>query len=157
MSTPDLAVAFSVCKAMFQDLSGFRGYPSPGPGEDHFIRVFQKAIISVDHGRAVVASFTGTMPTIQEIRDSASNLRPQFQPPEDQRAKWEAEFGKPEPVEMDVDKPAREIDVLWKKILARDEFKGRGGRERLQATSWAKLKVIAAELGHEEIARHWGA
>ena len=94
------AVAFSICKALFRDLSGFRGYPKEGPGEDHFVRTFQRSVISVDHARAVVASFTGIMPTIQEIRDAAFNMRPQFEPAEDQRAKWEAEYGRPAPVDV---------------------------------------------------------
>lgn len=152
-----LPVGFSVCKAMFRELSGFRGYPR-GAGEDTFIKAFQYAIVSVDHGRAVLASFTGTMPTIQEIRDSAFALRSQFQPLEDMRAKWEEEYGKPQPVVLDVtNRPAeRAEDVLWREILKRPEFKGPDGRAKLQKTSWTKLAVIARELGFTEHARAWG-
>ena len=50
-------VDFFVAKTLFQALSGFRGYPKAGPGEDHFVEAFQSAVISVAHARAVIASF----------------------------------------------------------------------------------------------------
>jgi hypothetical protein len=90
-------VDFSVAKVLFQSLSGFRGYPNPGPGEDHFVEAFQSSVVSVAHARAVIASFDGGMPTIREIRDSAFNLRPQFETTVDQRKEWEAQYGKPDP------------------------------------------------------------
>lgn len=155
MKAPEFAVAFSVCKATFRDLSGFRGYPKEGPGEDYFVKAFQAAIVSVDHGRAVVASFTGVMPTIQEIRDSAFALRSQFQPPEDLKAKWEEVYGKPAPVVLDAEKPRREIDELWRKIMARSEYAGRDGRQKLQRTPWPMLAKLARELGYAEIAKAW--
>jgi hypothetical protein len=90
-------VDFSVVKALFQSLSGFRGYPKPGPGEDHFVEAFQSSVVSVAHARAVIASFDGDMPTVREIRDSAFNLRPQFETTVDQRKEWETKYGKPDP------------------------------------------------------------
>ena len=89
-------VDFFVAKALFQALSGFRGYPKAGPGEDHFVEAFQSSVVSVAHARAVVASFDGLMPTIREIRDQAFNLRPQFETTVDQRKQWEAEYGPPD-------------------------------------------------------------
>jgi hypothetical protein len=91
-------VDFSVAKALFQSLSGFRGYPKPGPGEDHFVEAFQFSVVSVAHARAVIASFDGVMPTVREIRDSAFNLRPQFETTVDQRKEWEAKYGPPDPM-----------------------------------------------------------
>lgn len=156
MKTPEFAVAFSVCKATFRDLSGFRGYPKEGPGEDHFVKAFQAAIVSVDHGRAVVNSFTGReSPTIQEIRDSAFNLRSQFQPPEDLKAAWEAEYGKPAAVIPETEQPRREIDILWRKIMSVEKYQGRDGRQKLQRTPWPMLAKLARDFGHEEIARAW--
>jgi hypothetical protein len=89
-------VDFSVAKALFQALSGFRGYPKPGPGQDHFVEAFQSSVVSVAHARAVIASFDGVMPTVREIRDSAFNLRPQFETTVDQRKEWEAKYGPPD-------------------------------------------------------------
>lgn len=91
-------VDFSVAKALFQALAGFRGYPKAGPGEDHFVEAFQSAVVSVAHARAVIASFDGIMPTIREIKDSAFALRPQFEVTVDQRKEWEAKYGKPDPM-----------------------------------------------------------
>ena len=91
-------VDFSVAKALFQALSGFRGYPKPGPGEDHFVEAFQASVVSVAHARAVLASFDGVMPTVREIRDSAFNLRPQFETTVDQRKEWETKYGPPDPM-----------------------------------------------------------
>ncbi len=91
-------VDFSVAKALFQALSGFRGYPKPGPGEDHFVEAFQSSVVSVAHARAVIASFDGVMPTVREIRDAAFNLRPQFETTVDQRKEWEAKYGPPDPM-----------------------------------------------------------
>jgi len=91
-------VDFSVAKALFQALSGFRGYPKPGTGEDHFVEAFQTSVVSVAHARAVIASFDGDMPTIREIKDAAFNLRPQFETTVDQRKEWEALYGPPDPV-----------------------------------------------------------
>lgn len=91
-------VDFSVAKALFQALSGFRGYPKPGAGEDHFVEAFQSSVVSVAHARAVIASFDGLMPTVREIRDSAFALRPQFEISVDQRKAWEAQYGSPDPM-----------------------------------------------------------
>ena len=147
------AVAFSICAALLRDLAGFRGYPRDG--ERRFVEVLQEVSISVEHARAIVLTFQEEFPTIREIRDVAMNIRSQFQPPEDQRAKWEAEYGKPEPVSIDVEKPAREIDACWKKIREREEFQGRKGAERIQAMSWTKLAGFAREYGYTEIAAAW--
>ena len=91
-------VDFSVAKALFQALSGFRGYPKPGAGEDHFVEAFQSSVVSVAHARAVIASFDGIMPTVREIKDSAFTLRPQFEISVDQRKEWEAKYGPPKPM-----------------------------------------------------------
>lgn len=90
-------VDFSVAKALFQSLSGFRGYPKPGAGEDHFVEAFQGSVISVAHARAVIASFDGEMPTIREIKDQAFTLRSQFETTVDKRKEWEAKYGPPDP------------------------------------------------------------
>ena len=91
-------VDFSVAKALFQALSGFKGYPRPGIGEDHFVEAFQASVVSVAHARAVLASFDGDMPTIREIKDSAFNLRPKFENTVDQLKEWESKYGPPDPM-----------------------------------------------------------
>jgi hypothetical protein len=91
-------VDFSVAKALFQALSGFKGYPRPGLGEEHFVEAFQASVVSVAHARAVLASFDGVMPTIREIKDSAFNLRPKFENTVDQLKEWEAKYGPPDPM-----------------------------------------------------------
>jgi hypothetical protein len=91
-------VDFSVAKALFQALSGFKGYPRPGLGEDYFVEAFQASVVSVAHARAVLASFDGVMPTIREIKDSAFNLRPKFENTVDQLKEWEAKYGPPDPM-----------------------------------------------------------
>jgi hypothetical protein len=91
-------VDFSVAKVLFESLSGFRGYPKPGPGLDHFVEAFQSSVVSVAHARAVIASFDGDMPTIREIKDQAFNLRSQFETTVDQRKEWEAKYGPPDPM-----------------------------------------------------------
>src|ERR1017187_7085305 len=90
------ALALPVAQALFEQLSGFRGFPKPGLGKDRFIQVFQQSVISVDHARAVIATFDDQMPTLREIRDTAYTLRSKFEPPIDQRGQWEKEYGPPD-------------------------------------------------------------
>jgi hypothetical protein len=145
------AVAFSICKALFRDLSGFRGYPKEEPGEDHFIRTFQRAVISVDHARAVVESFTGTMPTIQEIRDSALNLRAQFEPSEDLKAKWQAEGATYGPVEVPTLTGSDRHLEMWKQI-----FKKIPDRTKIKRMSWTQLAAVVREIGgYDDYANAW--
>ncbi len=91
------ALALPVAQALFDQLSGFRGFPKPGLGKDRFVQVFQESVVSVDHARAVIATFDDQMPTLREIRDTAYTLRAKFEPPVDQRAQWEKEYGPPDP------------------------------------------------------------
>jgi hypothetical protein len=151
MSEERPAIARVIASALFRDLSGFQGYPKAGPGEDHFIRAFQACVISVDHARAVIASFTGKMPTIQEIRDSAYSLREKFEVTEDQRIAWEREYGKPQPFKIDVKQPGEPPDAaLWRQIIKRI-----GDPAKVQRTSWAKLAEFADEFGYPEYAAAW--
>ena len=91
------ALALPVAQALFEQLSGFRGFPKPGLGKDRFIQVFQQSVISVDHARAIIATFDDQMPTLREIRDTAYTLRAKFEPLVDPRVQWEREYGKPDP------------------------------------------------------------
>jgi hypothetical protein len=90
------ALALPVAAALFEKLSGFRGFPKPGIGKVRFVQVFQQSVISVDHARAVIATFDDQMPTLREIRDTAYTLRSKFEPPVDQRQQWEKEYGPPD-------------------------------------------------------------
>jgi hypothetical protein len=91
------ALTFPVARQLLQKLSGFRGYPANASGEDHFAEQLRACVQSVEHAEAVIATFGGNFPTLDEIRACAHSLRPQFEPRIDQRAEWEKVYGKPEP------------------------------------------------------------
>lgn len=153
MSEPQ--VTRVVAAVTLRQLSGFVGYPKAGPGEEYFIDAFQMACISVDHARAVIAAFDEHMPTLKEIRETALNLKPKFEPPsESQRAQWEREYGKPQAFDMSVaNRPAvRRDDELWRKL--REKFP-ECGRHRKDWPSWTTLAKAARELGFEDYARAW--
>jgi hypothetical protein len=91
------AVVYSVGAAILRRLSGYRGYPKAGPGEDTFIHALCGCVVSVVHANAVVDSFTETFPTVRGIRDVALNLRPRFEPQTSEKEQWEKKYGKPDP------------------------------------------------------------
>jgi hypothetical protein len=99
MSRENPAIVWELACAMFRDLSGYRGYPKPvdSPGEHHFIRAFQEAVISVEHAKAVIDSFDQEFPTILRIRESAHKLRPRFESDPLKEKQWEKKYGKPDP------------------------------------------------------------
>lgn len=117
------AVMRSVSDGMFRhQLEGFEKYPR---GRDsRFLEVFNEHLVSVDHGRAVVETFRDKMPTLQDIIDTALNLRPRFEVTVSQREQWEREYGPPEPFTIPGGVAAmarteeREIDRLWRHVLA---------------------------------------
>lgn len=84
-------------RVLLEQLSGFRGYPK-GKGLDRFVEVLAEISISVEHATALIETFDREFPMLCEIRDTAFNLRPRFQVMEDQRTKWEAQYGKPDPI-----------------------------------------------------------
>lgn len=86
----------NVARTLLKQLAGFRGYPK-GDGLNRFVEVLCEISISVEHATALIETFDEEFPTLREIRDTAYNLRPRFQGIEDQRAKWEAMYGKPDP------------------------------------------------------------
>lgn len=157
MKPPEFAVARSVCAALLRELSGFRGYPREG--EDRFIDVLQQISISVDHARAVVYSFEENFPTIREMRDVAMNLQPKFKPPEDMRAKWEAQYGKPQPVNVTDEalniRQALNLHELPDAELWRKINKRVGDQKTVQRMSWVALAALAREFGYPEYAEAW--
>ena len=89
-------VARSVSDGLFRHhLEGFQKYPLHR--DSRFLEVFNESIVSVDHGRAVLQKFTISMPTLQDIKDTAFNLRDQFEAREPDEKRWEREYGKPDP------------------------------------------------------------
>ena len=147
------AVSREVAEALFRKLSGFRGYPAAGPGEQFFIDTFQMACISVAHAQAVIEVFDETMPTKREIRDAAFNLRPKFERPSPAlKEQWERESGPPQPFDVTVPKVERRVDELWR--LLRHKFPG-CGRPGKPWPSWMVLAKAARELGYEDYARAW--
>lgn len=86
-----------VGRALLRQLSGFRGYPK-GEGESRFIDVLCEVSLSVEHALGIVEAFDGDFPTIHEMRDTALNLRPKYEPKKpDQMEQWEKQYGKPDP------------------------------------------------------------
>ena len=148
-------VSRQVAEALFRQLSGFRGYPVKGPGETYFIDAFQLACVSVDHARAVIATFDEVMPTIKEIRETALNLKPKFAPPYlSVREQWERDYGPPRPFPVDIKNPVgeRRVDELWRKL--REKFPD-CAHSRKPWPSWIVLAKAARELGYEDFARAW--
>src|ERR1700686_2135249 len=90
------AVQPEVGRALLGHLQGFRKAPV-GPGLNRFAEVLCECSISVEHATAVVDSFDNEFPTLRDIRDTASNLRPKFEAKVDQKKEWEAKYGKPDP------------------------------------------------------------
>jgi hypothetical protein len=90
------AVDAAVGLGLLRRLCGFKGYPRK-EGEGRFVEVLCEVSLSVEHCSAIIESFDGEFPTLREIRDTAFNLRLRFQEVEDQRAKWKAEYGEPDP------------------------------------------------------------
>ena len=150
--TPE--VTREVAKALFRKLAALRGYPPVGPGEDHFIDMFQMACISVEHAKAIVLSFDGIMPTIREIRECAYSLRPRFESTVSAREQWERDCGPPKPFDVTVKAPEgeRRIDAVWREL--RREFPGCGTAGK----RWPALPELAKKaraLGYDDIARAW--
>lgn len=84
-----------VARPLLRQLSGFKGYPR-GEGESRFIDALCEISLSVEHAIAIVESFDAEFPTIREMRDTALNLRPKYEPKVNEREKWEREYGKPD-------------------------------------------------------------
>lgn len=89
------AVQPTVARGLLRSLAGFRGYPR-GEGETRFVDVLCEISLSVEHAAAILLCFDGEFPTIRELRDAALNLRPKYERKPDQRAEWEAKYGKPD-------------------------------------------------------------
>ena len=88
------AVQPEVGRALLGHLQGFRKAPV-GPGLNRFAEVLCECSISVEHATAVVDSFDNEFPTLRDIRDTASNLRPKFEAKVDQKKEWEAKYAPP--------------------------------------------------------------
>jgi hypothetical protein len=89
-------MARTVSDALFRHhLEGFKGYPRERDAK--FLEVFNECCLSVDHARAVLDSFTVAMPTLQDIKDTAWNLRERFEAHEPEQKRWQREYGPPDP------------------------------------------------------------
>ena len=91
------AVGIEVGKGLLSQLAGFRKAPI-GSGINRFAEVLCECSISVEHAMAVIETFDYEFPTLRDIRETAHNLRPRFEPKVDQREQWEKEYGKPDPL-----------------------------------------------------------
>jgi hypothetical protein len=146
------AVHRSISDGIFHhQLEGFEKYPRGRDGR--FLEVFNEQCVSVDHARAVALSFRERMPTLQEIVDTALNLRPRFEALPSQREQWEKEFGPPRPFDTSVLRSVgqgsnREIDRLWKQVLAFFRTNNFDGRGDIQRVSIGRCWQVAKALGY---------
>jgi hypothetical protein len=130
-------------------LEGFDKYPRHR--DERFCEVFNESCVSVDHARAVASAFREKMPSLQEIIDTALNLRPRFEATASQREQWEREFGKPQPFDISpalAERSGREIDRLWQEVLAflrTTRFDGKGDIQRVHI---GRCWQIAKHLGY---------
>ncbi len=129
------------------ELSGFRGYPFNEAGEDRFARELATVSLSVGHARAIVESFEETFPTIKELRDVASNLRPKFEQAENLREIWEMQYGKPDPLVLTGEVDTSNVREMWKKLRLKFTQPGEkwGG---WALVSWRQIYMAMEELGY---------
>jgi hypothetical protein len=131
-------------------LEGFEKYPRGR--DDRFLEVFNEHCISVDHARAVALTFREKMPMLQEVIDTALNLRPRFEAGPSQREEWEQRYGKPQPFDVSPlleKRTGREIDRLWEEVLAflrTTRFDGKGD---IQKVHIGRCWQIAKHLGYK--------
>jgi len=144
------AIGTSVAMAILRsELAGFRGYPASGAGEDRFARELATISLSVDHARAVAAAFDETFPTIKELRDQATNLRPKFERPEDMTKQWEAEYGAPQPVTLDFSKATGQSDqsAMWAQL--KRHFTTADGFPGWAKISWLRIFEAMEQMGYQ--------
>lgn len=134
-----------------QHLAGLRGYPTLKEGESQLVRTLQGAALSVQHAEATLETFDDICPTPREIKDTAFNLRPKFEPPQKSNVeKWreqgytyDADFYKTLSAEM-MGKNQWNYDAeLWQAIKAR--FKP--DLNRVQYIPNGQLKSWKRQLG----------
>ncbi len=127
-------------------LSGFRGYPPSEIGEKVFARAVSEQTISVKHAEAVLKQFDERFPTLREIIDTAQNLKPQFEPTESQKQKWEREYGKPVPFDTSMEGTCLCCGRPWAEILAHtavEEEMWRRIKERLKVSDFHEVSWLA--------------
>lgn len=131
------------CLALIRsELAGYPEYPRNVAGETRHARALQESVVSVEHALATLAKFTLRFPSVQEITDTALNLRPQFDPSSALKAEWTRQYGPRKPYEgisLDI------ISLHWQAI--RDAIfyvQGPGRRELEQITD--KEQRSKAEL-----------
>ena len=83
----DDRVALSLTR---QYLAGLRNFPALIEGQMFLAQTIQKAVLSVSHARATLELFDDQCPTPKEIKDTAFNLRPKFEPQQSDIEKWKA-------------------------------------------------------------------
>jgi hypothetical protein len=86
------AVVIEICEAFLErHLSGYQGYPRTAAGVRRFAQALQSNAISVEHLEAILQCFDQEFPTVREINEVATNLRPKYEPKEDIIEKWKRE------------------------------------------------------------------
>lgn len=145
------AVDRSVSDALFRHhLEGFKGYPRERDAK--FLEVFNESVLSVDHARAVLDTFTVAMPVLQDIKDTAFNLRERFEVRESDRQRWEREYGPAQPFDVSAftkEPTGRGIDCLWSEVLAFFKANNFDGKGDIQQVHWGRCWQVAKALGYE--------
>jgi len=104
-------VTIEVCIALVRELlAGYRGYPNTEAGERRFAFALQVNCVSVSHARATLQIFDEGFPTVRQIHDVAFNLRPKFEPQDDNFDALRAKYGNPQPFDV----PNDELACHWR-------------------------------------------
>ncbi len=91
-------------------LEGFRNFPRTPGGVRRFAEAVQEVSVSVEHLEAILKTFDEDFPTVRQINDVATNLKPRFEVQADSRAELERKYGKPEPFNKF---PVDEMAMHW--------------------------------------------
>lgn len=149
-----MAVHYTVGKTILRQLSGFRGYPKEGPGEDYFVNALCECSVSVAHAQAIIAAFDQDFPRLAEMRETAHNLRVKYEPQVDQRKEWEKQYGPPQAFDtsafQQIGQPReREIDRLWKEVMAFLRTTKFDGHNDIQLVPIGRCWQVAKALGYK--------
>ena len=143
------AVNLKVCVSLIRsELAGYQGYPHTLQGEERFARALQDVTVSVEHARATLAKFKEGFPTVQNIIDTAVNLRSKFEPQVDERLEWERTYGKPKPVPVDFASVGEQVHKdMWTK-LKQHFIQQPGGFPGWAKVSWKEIYAAMEQLGY---------
>ena len=143
------AVALPVCIAFIrQYLSGYRGYPVTEAGETRFAQALRDVAISVEHAEAILREFIDIFPTVREIQDQAANLRPKFEPKEDERKEWERLYGPARAIDLNFAPPGEPAYVTRDRKIKEHLSKKHGANFDFAKIGWRELYEAQEACGY---------